>query len=452
MTEPAKVKDDEIDATVDQPRSVTRLHDMLVHEVSIVDRGANKRRFIVVKRENAMSTELRPDGQGGFTPVAKAPPPFPPKKPGEEDKPEEGAEAGGEDKKPPFPPKPAAAPPGAGAGSGGLKQVLDCLGRLTSVVEALGGDAASIPPEALLELADIGATLNRVTEGGGAPKPAAPAPPAPPPPAGDQKAVGAGAVQQDASGAPPNPGAAATPPAQGGGDQLSKLTDALEQLVAVTEQTKASADSGQPVDIAPAVQAIIMTLQQLLQGQSGVAMGAGTGSAAFKADDAGVDSLLKMDDESLRALLEKIGAKMAKERLGRFKGHLDGLLGILNELAGDLSDTNKVAKGADAPAVDPALLVQATAQIEQMSEVVAKQAEAINALEGAVDTQRALIARQATEIGLLKQLAPASNAITVDPPRASGGADKQEPGAVWRDDMAPPNTGGRRQVRGNVTF
>ena len=53
------------------PEAVHRLKDILVEEVSLVDRAANKRRFLLVKREGDMS-ELRPNGRGGFTRVNKA--------------------------------------------------------------------------------------------------------------------------------------------------------------------------------------------------------------------------------------------------------------------------------------------------------------------------------------------------------------------------------------------
>lgn len=49
---------------------VHRLRDILVEEVSLVDRAANKRRFLLVKREGDMS-ELRSNGRGGFTTVRK---------------------------------------------------------------------------------------------------------------------------------------------------------------------------------------------------------------------------------------------------------------------------------------------------------------------------------------------------------------------------------------------
>lgn len=50
---------------------VHRLKDMLVEEVSLVDRAANKRRFALVKRSPEMSKKVVSDGRGGFT-IAKA--------------------------------------------------------------------------------------------------------------------------------------------------------------------------------------------------------------------------------------------------------------------------------------------------------------------------------------------------------------------------------------------
>jgi hypothetical protein len=52
---------------------VHRLKDILVEEVSLVDRPANKRRFLLVKRAgNASMSTLRSNGRGGFTRVTKA--------------------------------------------------------------------------------------------------------------------------------------------------------------------------------------------------------------------------------------------------------------------------------------------------------------------------------------------------------------------------------------------
>lgn len=53
---------------------VHRLEDIEVQEVSLVDRPANKRPFIIVKRNSAMPTEVRDDGKGGMTTKAGPPP------------------------------------------------------------------------------------------------------------------------------------------------------------------------------------------------------------------------------------------------------------------------------------------------------------------------------------------------------------------------------------------
>jgi len=61
---------------------VHRLEEIEVQEVSLVDRPANKRAFLIVKRSDEMTTQVTPDGKGGFTAAngtAKAgPPPMPP--------------------------------------------------------------------------------------------------------------------------------------------------------------------------------------------------------------------------------------------------------------------------------------------------------------------------------------------------------------------------------------
>ncbi len=50
------------------PGTIYRLSDMDVEEVSLVDRAANKKKFLVVKRDgDQMTTQVHPDGKGGFT-------------------------------------------------------------------------------------------------------------------------------------------------------------------------------------------------------------------------------------------------------------------------------------------------------------------------------------------------------------------------------------------------
>ena len=50
-----------------EDKKIFRLSDIVVEEVSLVDRAANKRKFLIVKQnEGGMPTEIQPDGQGGF--------------------------------------------------------------------------------------------------------------------------------------------------------------------------------------------------------------------------------------------------------------------------------------------------------------------------------------------------------------------------------------------------
>lgn len=58
-------------------QEVYRLTDVVVREVSIVDRPANLRPFLIMKSEDSQGPELEPDGMGGFrlksAPPAEAP-------------------------------------------------------------------------------------------------------------------------------------------------------------------------------------------------------------------------------------------------------------------------------------------------------------------------------------------------------------------------------------------
>lgn len=67
---------------------VHRLKDIVVEEVSLVDRAANKKKFLVVKRQGD-DMDLRSNGRGGFTPIKK----------GDDEEDTEKAKG----KKPPFP-------------------------------------------------------------------------------------------------------------------------------------------------------------------------------------------------------------------------------------------------------------------------------------------------------------------------------------------------------------
>lgn len=70
--------------TPDASAAVHRLTEMTVEEVSLVDKAANRRKWLIVKRDGTMSVgaQIKPAGNGNFTaappPAEKAAPPMPP--------------------------------------------------------------------------------------------------------------------------------------------------------------------------------------------------------------------------------------------------------------------------------------------------------------------------------------------------------------------------------------
>ena len=51
--------------TTTQAVKIFRLTDMKVEEVSLVDRAANRHKFLIVKGATNMPSEVKPDGKGG---------------------------------------------------------------------------------------------------------------------------------------------------------------------------------------------------------------------------------------------------------------------------------------------------------------------------------------------------------------------------------------------------
>lgn len=144
--------------------SVHRLKDILVEEVSLVDRAANKRRFLLVKREGEMS-ELRSNGRGGFTKVTKADeedpevekakaPPFggnkaPPFGAKEEKETEKAAEVDGANAEetekakkapPPFPPPKESEPEVEKAGDDVAESLEDIASMLLATAQEMEGE------------------------------------------------------------------------------------------------------------------------------------------------------------------------------------------------------------------------------------------------------------------------------------------------------------------------
>jgi hypothetical protein len=143
---------------------VHRLEDIEVKEVSLVDRPANKRPFLVVKRSDQMSTQVQPDGKGGFTAAGDAskagPPPMPPGA---------GVPPGGEKKKPKAIGK-LDVPPGfkemmgpmLAKASEKLKELADAVGSSTAVEVGDDGEMPGVPAEFSDALGAIMGTLDKL--------------------------------------------------------------------------------------------------------------------------------------------------------------------------------------------------------------------------------------------------------------------------------------------------
>ena len=149
-------------STAKQDDSVHRLLDIVVEEVSLVDRAANKHRFLIVKRSDPMEenhADKAKNPTGEAVDAAKLTPP-------ENPAPEAGTAAPGDDAGPPD--------------SSMLEAAVQALERLTETVETLGALAGG---DARLQIGEIAAELralaDRLVESAGA------EPAAPPEPEGD---------------------------------------------------------------------------------------------------------------------------------------------------------------------------------------------------------------------------------------------------------------------------
>jgi len=216
-----------VTAAAENPESVHRLHDIVVEEVSLVDRAANQHRFLIVKRSDPMEDQ----------------------KPDQAKTPDEEATAKQDDA--------AGSTPGADymCDSSMLEAAVTALERLTETVETLGvlaeGDAKSAIGEIAAELRALADRLVEATGATPEPAPAAEVPPA------DQLAmmmasvrstleqVGSLIEQSKRAPAEPKtkdegdadksekrePAPAAVTPAPGGDDPLRKDLAALTQAV-----------------------------------------------------------------------------------------------------------------------------------------------------------------------------------------------------------------------------
>jgi hypothetical protein len=145
------------------PGGVMRLVDMEVKEVSLVDRPANKRPFLVVKRsdEDMPPTQVQPDGKGGFTAAAKAgPPPMPPGAGGEEPGKKKPKAVGKLDVPPGFKEMMG---PMLGKASEKLKELADAVSSSSPAEISDDGEMPGVPAEFSDALGAIQGTLDKLS-------------------------------------------------------------------------------------------------------------------------------------------------------------------------------------------------------------------------------------------------------------------------------------------------
>lgn len=374
------------------PGEVHRLHDMAVEEVSLVDRAANKRTFVLVKRDSGevLGDEVLPDGRGGFRKSETAPAPV--EKDGVTGAPPQADAEGDMAPHPAQPPPEAPKPPLAAHPMAMPTAVKDCM------------------------MKDFGAFQQKL-----------------------------GAMMSELQAAPTDEGAQGAPPAA-----MQRIQDALSDLQRMHQAYGTPPPApGTPEQAAP-------NMPPIEQG------------AAAAAADAGRESAKRMI-EAVKADIQKIGAKMAKERLDRFKSAFDALEKVLKELMAE------EAAEAAAPA-SPEMLarppkfphVPATKKPNEPDDVAARPLElraparkaddavtpeAVAELEKKISELASINKRQGeqlAEVARLRKSVPGSNAIPVEGDRMPSRTAESD--VLWPRDMNKRPANKRGQTKDETFF
>jgi hypothetical protein len=371
----------------DEPK-VYRLRDMVVEEVSLVDRAANKRRFLIVKRSDEMAeddrvgAEVRPDGRGGLTAggVEKAK-----KKPGagatddetaDEQKRKKPADGGDEDTA-------KARRRGAAEGDGDEEAAQKARRPKRKDGESDGEDETAKAKGPKNEADDEG-------DGDG----------------DEQKRKQADGLTI------PKPVKEAV---------IRTLTEALERLMNVANRVREAEETNEQVDapVPDEVGTEVRAIAELLGG-----FGESYPSPTAK------------------AAVAKAGARMAKDRLDRFQKAMTLLADILKEL----SDVKDPVAAPTAGAAEAGRAAGIGAGVRKRDDVAAAKAvPGLAELVSGIGELTRVVKRQEEELGKLRQARGVSNAIPVD------GARRREPDDVsWPFDMNRPIT--RDKVKKEVSF
>jgi len=351
-----------------------RLRDIVVEEVSLVDRAANKRRFLVVKRSEDMPDEEKlgaeatqaEDGGNAITDrVQKAK-----KKPKADVEPDEAQKA-----------RRRAAPDSEEEADTEKARRRSTPEDEDAEEEAKKKAASRKPPE---DEEDADEPTEKARRRRGTPVDDEPE--------ANEDVAESAAEKADTAPSIPKPLKDA---------MLRSLTEALERLMAVANQVKDASEpgeddeeSGLPEELEEELEAIAELLE----------------------------SATEIDENKRggkKKAVAKAGARMAKDRLDRFQK----ALALLSEVLKELTDAKQVPRGPTAGSAEAGLQKRAADTAPGMRDLVAGIGEL---------TQ--VVKRQEVELGRLRQARGLSNAIPVE----GGGRRPEAQDVSWPLDMNRP--------------
>lgn len=395
--------------TDDAEAGVHRLRDIVVEEVSLVDRAANKRRFLLVKRSNEMADDEKPTGAGSRGGASNKKPRRPPWQDAGKGRPRvmragtEGEDDGQSPKKTRRSAASAEVDEEDEDTEKARRRGKDDDREDEDAEKADNGNGEEEEDEG----EDEGATKRRSRERGGVREDE-----------GEDEDADDGA--ESAGGANKAGGDDLVLPSAVKNALLRGLAQALERLMALANQVK-EADGGDD-DAEPNVPAAftqeLEDIGELLEG-----IGEQLESPAEKARGGASDARKSNDD----AAVTKAGRRMAKDRLARFQKALELLAAVLKELT---EEKPKAAPGSG----------QAEAGVRK------RVPEGMEALAASVQELARTVQKQEARIERLQKTRATSNAIAVD-----GQSRRREVQEVsWPLDMNRPIT--RDRVDKTISF
>lgn len=346
--------------TTDEESGVHRLRDIVVEEVSLVDRAANKRRFLVVKRSSQMANDGKPKGTG----TDSKKPRLKPDEDVDKARPRVMRAASEDDE------------------DDEEEEETEKARRSTESEDDEDDDEASAEKarRSTASEDDDDETEKAEDEDDDESKPGKGRQPAKPPVRSGKRPVRSGKRTRKAG------DDALVLPSSVKNGVLRTLAQALERLMKIANQVKEAdepdddADAGVPETVTDELEDIGELLEDI---------GEKLAAPAAKSRDKKPDFLNR---RSAKDDVSKAGRRMAKDRLERFQKALELLAAVLKELTADKSGPTPSAGSAETPlgkreSPDASQLITS---VEQLTRVVKRQEEQLVRLQKTRATSNAI--------------------------------------------------------------